>query len=264
MTLRNFLQIIILSFYSSELYINVSRKWRHWGLNFLLKFSIFSALVFSLTLFVVVASFDVNSVFMPLVKQIPNITIDKDQAFIVDKEIKMPMHLNFSDSDKVSMIVDLDITDANKYQQNAIVFTKDRISVNLLGASNFAVSYKDLQMHELNSDAVMKFFADCKSKALGAILTLGCTLGSFFLFFANLIKSLFYAALASTLLKLTSNALNFKQILRLAIVANAPASLISSILLMLFFNSGLLVIMQPIADAVYVLYFSWAVIISKR
>ena len=82
MNLKIFLQIIILSFHSSHLYLDVAKKWKHWGLGFLIRFSILTGITISASLFILVAASNFNQL-SPILEQIPKLSIKNNINSIV-------------------------------------------------------------------------------------------------------------------------------------------------------------------------------------
>lgn len=257
MRIKDFLHIIILSFYSRNLYANVVNKWNHWGLGFLLRFSTLVAFIISILLFTIIAAADFKDL-SPLLEQIPELKIENDQASLIDKTAKLPLKINPTNSNKEIIIIDLSITDAHKYQQNIVVFTKDRIAFNFTGAGDFSVSYHDLFQNNnikiVNSTNLINLLEINQKKLLGIILILGVPIGSLLYFLVTLLKSILYAFPTSVLARILNYDLSFKQLTRLAIITNAPAVIIASLIMLLFWNMDTAII-QSIAGNIYLFYF---------
>jgi len=242
MNIKRFLQIIILSFHSSHLYLDVAKKWKHWGLGFLIRFSILTSITISVLLFILIAAANFNQL-SPILEQIPKLIIKNDKASLVEPNIELPLHIKAPGADKDLIIIDLSILDAKKYHQNIIVFTEDRIAFNLIDSGNFAITYKDL-LHGSNISVIdeknlMTIIQENKKKFLGTILILGVPIISLIYFVLTLLKASMYAFFASALSKLLKYNLNFQQLTRLAIMVNTPASIISAALVLMFFNTSL-------------------------
>ena len=103
-----------------------------------------------------------------------------------------------------------------------------------------------------------------QKKILMMILVLGAPLGSLIYFVMTLFKSLFYSSLASIATGIFNLNLSFKQLTRIAIIANAPAFIISSVFLIFFFESNLTTLSQFIATTVYLLYFLGGIMICLK
>lgn len=257
MTLKNFFKIILLSFYSPDLYLEVAKKWQHWGLGFLLRFSILISLVTSLCLFIFISMIDLKGeVFTSLLKQIPEIRIDQNKAIFIDDSLKSPIYLGPNQN---MMVIDLDAKTSEKYPQNILAFTAYGITVNPVGSSPFNLSYNDFLAEQntqiINSESLLVFMLNAKEKLLVMIAILGVSLGSLIYFVITLLKTVFYSSLASICAGIFKLNLTFKQLTRIAIIANAPAFIISSIFFLFFFNSSLENISELIATTVYLLYF---------
>ena len=85
MNLKNFYRIYILSFYSTEAYIVIAEKWRHWGLGFLLYLSLFVSAVSTIGFFILLSLVDFNSKpVVELLDQIPIIQLEDYKANLVD------------------------------------------------------------------------------------------------------------------------------------------------------------------------------------
>ena len=267
MNFRSFWQIVTLSFYSPELYLTVARKWQHWGLGFLLRLSMLVATISSVLLFILLSSFDFSDLKLaPLFDQIPEIRIEKNLASLVDEKIKLPLRLKLPNIDQEIVIFDFSITDAEQYKQNIIVFTKDRIAFNFLNSPSFAVSYQEFdgKLQLINGEYLIKFLNEVKKSLLGMILFLGIPVGSLVCFFFNLFKSLFYASIAHIIIRISGGNLDFKQLTRIAVIANGPAIIISIALSLLFFATPVASIAQAVANSLYVFYFVFAVVICKK
>jgi hypothetical protein len=263
MTLKNFWKILILSFYSSSLYIDIANKWRHWGLGFLIRMSILMASVSSLTLFFTISMFDLNNPSVSeILNQIPQMKIEKNSAHFIDTNIKSPLRIK--SLDKEIIIVDLDIQSADLYKQNSIIFTSDRIAFNLAESSVFNVTYEDLNLNLINPEILVKLINEWKKTILGSLLLLGITLGSLICFMLTLLKSLFYASISNVVMRIINGNLDFKQLTRLAIIAQAPSLIASTISSVLFFNLISNSIIQSIISSIYIFYFIFAVSICNK
>lgn len=259
MNFKNFWKITILSFHSSNLYLTIAYKWKHWGLNFLLKFSIFLSTIASIILFILISSINFDQL-SPILEQIPELVIENNQASFSDNSLKSPIYIKLSGSTNDVIIIDLNITEATKYQQNIIAFTKDRIAFNMIDSGNFSITYDKLLLGSdikvINSQNLFNMIQNIKNKLLGSILILGVPLISLIYFTLTLLKATIYAFFATALSKILKYNLNFKQITRLAIIANAPAALISTALILIFFNTGLFnMAASIIIDNIYLFYF---------
>jgi hypothetical protein len=271
MSLKNFWQIIILSFHSSNLYITIVNKWQHWGLGFLLRFSVLVSIIASSLLFTLVGLTNFNNVSRYL-NTMPELKINNNaEASLINPQIKLPLEIKSPDSNKDIIIVDLDITNAYKYQQNIIVFTKDRISFNFVGANDVSILYKDLlagtDIKTLNQSSIIELLKSNQEKLLGTILILGVPVGSLLYFLLTLVKSMLYAFPASILAKILKRDLTFKQLTRLAVIVSAPAIIISAFLVLILLSIGInLNITRAIIDNIYLFYFVYAffVVSSKR
>jgi hypothetical protein len=263
MTFKNFLQIIILSFYSMPLYICVAEKWRHWGLFFLLKISMLLAILTSVFLFFTILFFDLDKNFAPILDKIPDINIKNYKAYINDQSINMPIRLKSNNNEL--MIIDLNIEDADQYKQNSLILTKDRLSLNFIDSSNnLAIKYVDLKITQLNSNTILEFAKELKNKILVGITFASFPLLSLIYFFISLLKNLFYASVAGVLIKFSNIQLNFKQLLRISIVSST-ASNIAGILIFIAIGSQFFSTAQLLIDIICISYYTWAIItISKH
>jgi hypothetical protein len=259
MNFRNFWQIIILSFHSANLYLSVANKWKHWGLNFLLRFSTLISIIVSIILFTFIASTNFNK-YSSVFDQTPELSIKNDQASLVDDNIILPSHIKIPDTNQDIIIIDLSITNADKYQQNIIVFTKDRIALNIIDSGSFAITYHDLlqgsDIKIINTQSLIELFQNGKNKLLTIILILGVPIISLTYFMVTILKAALYAFIASALAKLLKYNLSFKQLTRLAVIVNTPATVISFILMLVFFKTGIFnKATAIIIDNVYLFYF---------
>ncbi|MCT4635807.1 MAG: DUF1189 domain-containing protein [Rickettsiales bacterium] len=257
MTLKNFFRIIILSFYSPNLYIEVAKKWKHWGLGFLLKFSILISLISSICLFIFVSNINFkNQDFVSFIQQIPEMKIIEDRAVFVDENITSPIYVG---PVKNFLVVDLDARTSEKYPDTLIAFTAYGMVMNLLDSSYFTISYNDFLMDQdekiINTSSLISFMLKTQKKLLAIIIILGVTSGSLIYFAITLFKTAFYASVASLCSGAFKFKLTFKQLLRLAIIANAPAFIISTVFMLIFFNSKIMAMSEFISTTLYLLYF---------
>lgn len=269
MSLKNFFQIIILSFYSSSFYNEIGNKWRHWGLNYLLKFSIFTTAVSTILLTIMVIAFDFNNpAIIELFNRIPELRIEKNIAHFIDDDMKSPVRISLPNS-KEFIIVDLDLSDANKYDQNVVVFTSDRLAFNLEGSNSFDILYSDLlegtNINIINTDSLVKLLNNSKKRILGVLLFLGVPLGSLIFFAITLFKSLFYSSVTAVLMKvLDKEKLDLKKLTRLAIISQTPAVVISVIISLLYIQFGLNATVQSAISYIGLFYFVFAVLSCNR
>ena len=264
MNLRNFLQIIILSFYSKDLYLSVAYRWKHWGLNFLLKFSILVSIITSIILFILISTFNFDDT-RPLLSNFPPLKIENNHAFIDESKFTLPILLKYPNSKSNFIVVDLDAVDAKKYTgQSTIIFTKNKIIFSEV--EDFALSYRDLLVNTditiLNEETIIKLLQIGQNKLLNILLFLGIPLGSLLYFVATIFKSLLYALIASLLAKICLYNLNLKQLMRLAIVTNTPAFFIQAFLLIISFGFG--DITRAIAENIYLFYFTYIFVTCGR
>lgn len=261
MTIKNFFRIILLSFHSPQLYIDVLSKWKHWGLAFLLRFSILVTLVSSVALFSFISLIDFNSPSMhSLLSNIPEIKVVNGKGEFIDSNINSPLEIKSSDGSKTLIAIDL-----NKQSSEAntsdipVLFTSNMISINFLNAAPLNLNYQDLfndsKDNIINSELLINFLNAQQKNILGMILFLGVPLGSLVYFFLTLLKTGFYSSIAhiiSTIFKLN---LTFQQLTRVAIVANVPAVIISTVYVLIFFDSPLLQLDQYLIGLVHLFYF---------
>lgn len=269
MNLKTFWRIFTLSFYSPELYIAIASKWKHWGLNFLLKLSILMATIYSISLFLFIYSFNLNEpILKDFLSQIPDLKIENNLAEFVDDSLKSPIRIKLNDNARDLIIVDLAITESNKYSYNGMIFTKDRIDFNFNDASIFSIHYKDLlkiyNIKVLNEESIISLLTEGKKRVLGTLLCLGIPVGSFLCFILTLMKSLFYASVASVVMKIIGGNLNFKQLTRIAIISQTPAIIFTMLSSMLLFRIGLDSVIQSVMGAIYIFYFVSAVLLCNK
>ena len=270
MNLKNFFKIVSLSFYSPDLYISVIQKWQHWGLGFLLRFSILITFIASVILFALVFTVDFNSgSARSLINKIPELKITDGKAAFVDSEFVSPIHIRYPNSDQAVIILDLDSKSEAKYKQDVFVlFGSEMITLNVLEGSPVTLSYKDLlegsDSNVVNADFLIEFLNNQQQNILGVIFFLGVPLGSLVYFVLTIFKVMFYASVASIAATLFKMNLSFKQLCRVAIISNAPAVFISSILTAVFFNSALSEVSQSIASSIHLFYFIGAVAIYLK
>lgn len=270
MNLRSFFRIILLSFYSQDLYMSVVGKWKHWGLGFLLRFSILVTFIASLVLFTLIAMVDFNDDSVKeVLNNIPELRISNDNASFVNPEIKSPVNIKDANSNNNIIILDLDAKDADKYQNdNVIVFISDRIVLNLFQSSPAALAYKDLidddKINIVDGNFLLKFLNTQQKKLLEIILFVGVPLGSLIYFALTLLKVTFYASIASLFAMVFKLNLTFKQLTRTAIIANVPAVLVSSVFSIMFFRNAGSDIDQFIVSSVHLFYFIGAVLLYLK
>ena len=266
MNLQKFFKILVLSFYAPSLYIAVASKWKHWGLGFLLRFSILVSFTTSRTLFILISMINFNQdSIRNLLNQIPEMKIYQDKASFLDESLKSPIYIG---SSKNMIVIDLDSKTAEKYPQNLLTFSGYEITLNIFKSSPFTISYNDFlegrDVKIINTENLLAFLFEIKKKILGIILVLGISLGSIIYFVLSLIKSLFYASIASICAGLFKLNLDFKQLTRLAVMANAPSFIISTGFSILFFGNQITDIEQFLASSIYLLYFLGGIIICIK
>lgn len=266
MTLKNFFRVILLSFYSPNLYMEVAKKWKHWGLGFLLRFSILVSVVASICLFVFVSEINFKSeAFASIVQQIPDMQITDSKASFIDESIKSPIHVG---PIKNLLVVDLDAKTSEKYPDTLIAFTAYGMVMNLLDSSHFTISYNDFLENQdekiISAASLISFMLESQKKVLSMIVILGVTLGSLVYFAMTLFKVAFYAAVASLCSGAFKFKLTFQQFLRMAIIANAPAFILSSVFIVIFFNSTIIGMSQFISTTLYLFYFLGGVLFCIR
>lgn len=259
MDLKKFFQIVLLSFYSPALYIEISQKWRYWGFNYLLKLSILITFVSSIALSILIISFNVdNPVIISLLSKIPELKIEKNIAHFVDDSLKSPIRIKAPNNSQDLIIVDLDIAEAKNYNQDAIIFTSDRLSFNLEGSS-VEIFYKDLlnelNISVLNTENIIRIFNESKKKLYSAILFLGVPVGSLIFFVIMLLKATFYSSIAGVIMKIMNSRLDFKTLTRIAIVSLTPSVIISTTISLLFIQGIFNPIVQSIVSYIYMFYF---------
>lgn len=268
MDLKKFFHIFILSFYSPSLYIQIAHKWRHWGLNYLLKLSILVTLVSTITISAITLSFNFNNpTIINLLDQIPEIDIKNNQAQFVNEGIRSPVRIKLENSSKDIIIIDLAISSAESYNQEAIIFTNDRIAFNFQGSS-LEIFYPDLLnstgIDKLKTDTLLDLLNQSKKKILSVLLLLGIPLGSLVCFAFIFIKATFYSSIASILLRFTKGKLNFKQLTRIAIISITPSLVISTIMSLFFIHLSLNPVVQNIISYIYIFYFVYTVTLCNR
>lgn len=266
MSLKNFFHIIVLSFYSSSFYNEIGDKWRHWGLNYLIKLSILITAITTILLSIIVMSFDLNHpAIIEILNKIPELKIEKNIAHFIDDNLKSPVRISLVDGSKELIIVDLDLSDAKKYDQNIVVFTSDRLSFNLEGSNSFDVLYTDLlegtNINIINTASLVKLLNNSKKRILEVLLFLGVPLGSLIFFAFTLFKSLFYSSITAILMKvLNKENLDLKKLMRLAIISQTPAVVISIIALSLYIQLGFSTVVQSTIGYIELSYFIFAVL----
>lgn len=256
MNLRTFFKIITLSFYSPSLYINIAKKWQHWGLGFLIRFSILVSLMASLSLFAFISMIDFRGeMITAFINTIPELNINQSKANFVDQNLKSPIYLG---STQNLFVIDLDAKTAEKYPEYLITFTAYGVTLNLLETSPINLSYNEIigknDTKLINSESLTTLLIKNQKKFLLMIIVLGIPFGSLIYFIITLLKAGFYSSIASICTNIFSFNMTFKQLTRLAIIANAPAFIISNIIVLLLFSSNLN-LSQFIATSIYLFYF---------
>ena len=269
MSFQNFWRILILSFYSPALYVMVAEKWRHWGLGFLIRLSTLVATISSIVLFISISSFDFNNpIVTDLLDQIPELKIEKNIAHLVDDKIKLPLRIKWLKANQDIIIVDLSITDAENYNQNVVVFTSDRISFNLINSSSIALPYADLlnntNIDLLNTVNLITLLNEGKKRILSILLFLGIPVGSLLCFILALIRAVFYSSVANIVMRIFNSKLDFKRLIRLAVIANAPSMITSMIISVLFIEKSIDPVVQSIIGGLYIFYFIMAIMVCNK
>lgn len=270
MNFKEFFRIIIQSFYSVDLYMDVISKWQHWGLKFLLRFSVLITLIASIIIFTMIATIDFNNESVKsLLDNIPELKIYNDKASFVNPEIKSPVHIQPPKSVLNVIIIDLDTSDADKYKNDSlVVFVSDRIVFNLVQDTSMALPYKDLlfgtDVNIIDGAFLLKFLDEQQRKVLGIIIFVGIPLGSLVYFALTLLKVTFYSSIASLVSMIFKLNLTFKQLTRMGIIANIPSVIVSSISSILFFRSVGSDGDQFLVTSVGVIYFVGAIIIYLK
>jgi len=265
MKIKDFFRIILESFYSVDLYINVISKWQHWGLNFLIRFSFLVTLIASIFIFLIVANIDFNSdTAKSILSNIPELKISNNKASFVNPEIKSPIHIQPSKSVLNLIIIDLDTTDTEKYKNSAIVtFLADKIVANIIQDSSITLSYDELVDENENTivdgDFILKFLNAQQKTLLSIIIFVGIPLGSLIYFALTILKLAFYSSIATLICLGFKLNLSFKQLTRLAIIANIPSVIVSSFFAVLFFQSGPSDAMQMITASTGIIYYVGAI-----
>lgn len=268
MNLKLFFYIFRLSFYSSTLYIEVAQKWKHWGLNYLLKLSILVTFIATITLSITVTSFEFNNpTIIKILDQIPELEINNNIAKFANDTLKSPIRIKPENLNKDLIIVDLDISSAAAFNQDSIIFTSDRITFNLQGSS-IEIYYTDL-LHDtgitkLKTDTLLELLKQGKSKLITILIFLAIPLGSLLCFIFILIKAAFYASIASIILRFTNGKLNFKQLTRIAILSVTPSIIISTFISLFFIKLSLNPITQGVISYIYIFYFVYFTTICNR
>lgn len=261
MKLIEFFRIIKLSFYSPSVYLAVANNWKHWGLGFLLRFSILVSIITSISLLIVVSSVDFKSApISSIIEQIPDMNVIENKVSFVNQDLKSPITI----ANNISpIIVDLEAKSIEAHSENFVVFTPYGITLNIIEANPFSISYADFLQEAnatlVNSDSITSFLIKNQRKILVMILLLGVSFGSLVYFILTLLKILFYSSMASIFATLFKLNLDFKQLTRLAVIANAPAFILSTIFMLVFYSNKLADLEQIIATSLYLLYFIFAV-----
>ena len=256
MSFKNFMQIIILSFYSRDLYNAVASKWRHWGAKFLLSFSLSASIIITISAYLFFSNIEANE-FSSLLNGFPELILKEGKAELKQDNVKLPFIIKSSSGQEL-LVVDLD--DINKYSPEAVVFSKDKIKIT---ESTF-VLYSSVFSDKIDQDSITNLLQKYKTKLLEIILILGIPLGSLIFFCITFIKSIFFAAIATFISKVFRYKLNFQQLTRIAVVANAPAFFINLLLVPLFFIIGLADVGLFIFNNLYLFYFTYAFIICAK
>jgi hypothetical protein len=262
---KQFFQCFRLSFYSASFYLAVAKKWQNWGLRFLLQLSLLIGSFSSLVMFFYILSFDVgNNSISNFLQSIPEIKIDQGKAVFIDEEIKQPVIIKANNQ----IFINLDLSDNANYAPKAVFnLFKDRITLNF-NQFDIPMDYQYLVnitgQEVINYKAWVKILQFIKRMLLSIILILGFTLVPLTSFIFMLIKSVFYALLANLFLRFGSNQIDLKGLIRLANIAQAPASAISCITSFIFLFTGYFPFVQSLVSSLYVFYFVWAILIYKK
>ncbi len=265
MNIKDFFRIFLLSFYSSTLYINVACKWRNWGLKFLLQLSIFISITSTFILLLILYSINFKDLGLDIEKKFPQLNIENNIASFKD-ELKSPVKIKNNNQDVI--IVDLDINDSINYNNAIMVFTKDKLEINLFKNKIYSLNYEELskitKVKIIDGDLIIELAEIGKRYSIMFLWLVGIPLGSLIYFGLSLLKSGFYAMLASVIFKFSNNSLSFKQLFRLANIVQAPAaifSVLSPFLLVIFGPNSLI---QNILSSLYIVYFLYAISVNNK
>jgi hypothetical protein len=258
MSWKMFFKILFLSFYSRGFYMEVLAKWKHWGMGFLLRFSMLIALIVAMILFGIISMIDFRSdAIQNIIKQIPAIEITESKAKFMNKDIESPVHIGANSN---FMVVDLDNNSIEKYSAHLLVFNAHGITLNAIESSPLTISYQDFlknsEFNVINDISLTSFLAKGQRYILTIILLVGFSLGTLVYFFLALLQVIFYASIAFIFSNILKYNLNLKQLTRVAVIVYAPAIIISNILGLIFFLFGITQDSQFIFNAIYLLYFA--------
>lgn len=267
MNIKTFFKILFASFYSKELYISVFDNWKHWGLGFLIRFSVLVTFTASVIFYILISLTDFDSQNVhSLFNNIPEMNITDGKASFADKELKSPLIIKSTTNNQNIFIFDLDTNNSNKYQnQSLIAFVADKIVLNALQSSPISVTYEDLisgsKISSIDGAFLLNFLKDQQQKLLNIVLFVGVPLGSIIYFILTLLKASFFSSIAYIFSNIFRFNLSFKQLTRIAIITNVPSVLVSSVFSILLFNNIGSEFDQLIVNSVHLFYFIGSIIL---
>lgn len=267
MNIKTFFKILVASFYSKELYISVFDTWKHWGLGFLIRFSILITLIASIIFYILISLTDFNSHnVVSLFDNIPEMNITDGKASFADKGLSSPFLIKSNTNNQNIMIIDLDTNNSNKYQnQSFIVFVADKIVLNALQSSPISVTYEDIisesKVSSIDGKFLLNFLKDQQQKLLNIVLFVGVPFGSIIYFILTLLKASFFSSIAYVFSNIFRFNLSFKQLTRIAIITNVPSVLVSLLFSILLFNNIGSEFDQFIVNSVHLVYFIVSIVL---
>lgn len=264
MSLKIFFKIIALSFYSPTFYRAVALSWKHWGLGFLIRFSILVSLFVSISVFVFISSIDFqNDSMQNFMSLIPQIKVVDGKAQYIDANLKSPLYIG----QKNFLVLDLDSNASDKYSDFSIIFAADYIKVNFLDSSNFIINYNSLLKNDnqkiITPETLASVLIDYQKIILVWIMIIGVPVGSVIYFILTLLRVGFYSLVANFFIESFGVNLKFKSLMRVAIIANVPSFLLSNVLIVLL-GTSLAISNQWIITIIYLLYFLGAILICSK
>lgn len=244
------LRAIVMSFYSPGLYRDVARRWSGTGLGYLL---LLLGLAWAPTIVELQIALVRDAQEAPFVlAQIPEIDISQGQVsttvqtpYLIRRENGVPLAI----IDLTGQYTSLDNTPAQ------ILLTKDRLlERNARSGTKESIDLRDVRQFHLDRAKAARWFAIAERwLALLAYPTL-----LFFSFLYRAVEALVYALLGMAFAKLMGLALDYRALLRLAIVAVTPAIVLGTLRALGIFRAPAWSLISFLLAMTYLLFAVWA------
>ncbi len=269
--LYRYWQALYLAFFSTRLYVDVGKRWRGFGIAYLLLLLAIATIPFAVRIGLDFERFFTNKIILPF-KKLPTFYIQNGQ---VNFDKPMPYFIK-NDSGKVVSIIDTTGT-INKidaaYPDLVTLITKDRVYVCFPSIQYFMTANQPMEKNQIynepltksqneifNGEQWVKTSGIKRLKDISIIMLYPFIVTLFFALFG--VSLLVFALMAQYVAKLLLNtSLTFPQASRLLMVSSTPMILTFLFMLTInwfLFGSGILYV------ALLAIYFTFAVSALKR